>query len=596
MGYEFRPYQNDALKAVEDARNREVTRQLVVMATGLGKTVFVAGLLKAMGMPKTFGFMHREELIEQAGSTILSMNPAASLGIEKAERHGDIVNDRVILASVATVGKRDRRRLSGIPRDWPGVIWIDEAHHAPAQGYLETLDYFGVYGEKPRRDVLLLGTTATPDRLDEMGYDRIFDDVVYRYGLRDAISDGWLADVRAWRIETDIDLGNVKKRGGDYQQIDLARAIDESQITETAVQTWRDKCRGMRSLFFAVTKAHASKLGAMLKAAGARVAVITDDTPRDERKYALQLFRDGELDAVVNVLVLTEGFDAPDTECVHILRPTTSRALYSQMLGRGTRKTERKAHVEIFDYTGASHDVCSCGQIFGLPDSWTMEGQSVVEDADKVDQVESELGLKAEGSASIKDLFAKVKEHRVDLIMGTITDSGLPSTLAWLRPSQAKEKWVLGWRNETKDRVERIPGSYRESAREAIAAKNLWGVYERIEVFRNELGLYEAQLKRSGPEGSNTQSGKIESDRSLVKLVQRLEKMITDRRPHKVRLLKKDAKWRRDPCTQAQRKILAGKGVPEWFLPQLNKGDAGTLINMPGATVRKWFEEAPRQG
>ncbi len=571
-----------------------ITRQLIVMATGLGKTVVVAGLLKAMGMPRTFGFMHREELIEQAKSTVLNVNPDALIGIEKAASHGDIVNDHVILASVATVGKQDRKRISTIPRDWPGVIWLDEAHHSPAKGNLEVLDYFGVYGDTPRRDVMLVGTTATPDRLDELGYDRIFDDVVYRYDLRAAIKDGWLADVRAWRIETDIDLTRVKKGRNDYKQIDLARAIEESQITETAVQTWRDKCRGMRNLFFAVSKAHAKKLGDMLRSSGARCAVITDETPRDERKCALQLFRDGELDAVVNVMVLTEGFDAPDTEAVHILRPTTSRALFSQMLGRGSRKTARKAHVEIFDYAGSSHDVCSCGQIFGLPDSWTLDGQSVVEEIEKVEQVEAELGLKAEGSTSMADLFTKVKERKVDLIMGTITDSGLPSRLAWLRPSQSKDRWILGWRNETKDRIERIPGEYRESARAAIEGKNLWGVYERIEVFKNELGMYEAQLKRNGPDESNTSSGKLDSDRSLVKLIQRVEKLITSRRPHKVKLLRKDAKWRRDPCSTKQQQILGHKGVPEWFLKQLNKGDAGTLMNLPAATVRKWFEDSPK--
>ena len=590
MTIEDRAYQNKCLEAVTRAQAQGSTRQLVVMATGLGKTIVISKLLQQRGLPRTFGFMHREELIGQAVDKIQKLSPDARIGIEKAGQYADPASDQVVLASVLTVGRQDRKRLSRFPADWPEVIWVDEAHHAPAGSYLETLDHFGVYGEAPRRNCLFLGTTATPDRLDEMGYDKIFDDVVFRYDLREAIADRWLADVHAWRVKNDLDLSKVRTRAGDFVEKDLAEAVKDSEINQVAVQTWEEKCRGRRSLFFCVTKAHAREVTAALKDAGARAAAIVDDTPTKDRKAALQLFQEGEIDALVNVLVLTEGFDAPSTECVHILRPTKSRALYSQMLGRGTRLAPGKKHVEVFDYTGQGHDICSVGSIFGLPDSWVLEGQSVTKDAKQVEDLEADLGLSAEGATGIQGLFARAKSRRFEMIHETITDTGLPSHLAWVRPSRAQERWVIAWRNETRESVGKLKEQYRGQATKAIERKNLWGVHERIVLFRNELGIYEAQLKRHGPADSNTESGKLDSDRSLTKLVARTEDLIRELRPHKLVLLKKTAKWRTQPCSEAQRGILKKKGIPEWFLSKISKGDAGTLMAIPSTTLKKWFD------
>lgn len=473
-------------------------------------------------------------------------------------------------------------------------ILASNCHHAASSSYLEVLDHFGLHGDNPRRDCLLVGTSATPDRFDEMGFDRIFDDVVYRYDLREAIRDGWLSDVRAWRIDSGLDLSGVSSRAGDFVESQLSEAVLRSRMNEAAAETWMSRCRGRRSLFFCVDKAHARKVEEALRKRGGKVALVVDETPRDERRAVLDLFRAGELEALVNVGVLSEGYDEPATECVHILRPTKSRPLYTQILGRGTRRTETKSHVEVYDYTGHCLDVCSVGAIFGLPDAWEMAGQSAPQDADKLEQVEAEMGLKVDGATSVADLFSRVRERRVDLIKGAISDSGLPSRLAWIRPSRARERWVISWRNETEAKADRLT----DEARAILSRMRLFGVYERIEIFRNELGVYEAQLKRSGPAGANTREGKMDSDRSLTKLVARVERMVRERRPHKVQLLRKDARWSSEPSSDPQRKVLLKKGVPEWLFGQLSKREASALINIPGDTVRQWFEgmEAPRPG
>jgi superfamily II DNA or RNA helicase len=585
---ELRPYQQAALKASAEAEARGVTRQLFVMATGVGKTLVVAGLLKAKGLPNTFGFMHRDELLGQSREKILALNPEARIGIEKADLRSDPSNDQVILASVQTVGRRDRKRLSRIPADWPKVVWIDESHHAPARSYLETLDYFGVYGETPRRDRLVVGTTATPERLDQLGYDKIFDDVVFRYNLRDGIKDKWLADIHAWRITTGLDLGGVRVSHGDFVERELAEAVEASDMDAAAAQTWTEHCRGRKSLFYCVTKKHGEHMLERLRAAGAKAELVVDSTPKGDRARLVEGFKNGDLEAVINVQVLTEGFDAPSAECLHILRPTKSATLYTQILGRGSRRTETKTFVEVFDYTAQDHDVCSIGRIFGLPDAWDLYGQDILEDKEKLEEAE-EVGVKTEGARSLAELFAQLDRRRLEFVKSSITDSGMPSRFAWLRPSREEDRWVLAWSNKK-------PGDERwlnPHAKQIHDEHKLWGTRERLEIFRNELGLYEGWIYQMRGDGGKT-STRVGTSKSLVKFVAELEGRIEDVRPHTVNLLDKKAKWGFQPSTEKQQNILREKGVPDWFLPQLNKREASMLITMPWGTVRKMFENVSK--
>lgn len=587
---QLRDYQLRALKAIAEAEAAGVTRQLIVCATGLGKTVMVAGAIRERGVPSTLGIMHREELITQARDRILDLNPGVQIGIEKAGSRSNPETDQIILASIQTIGRADGNRISSIPSSWPKILWEDEAHHSVAISHIHALKYFGVYGETPRRDILLLGTTATPDRFDELGYDKIFDDVTFRYDLRDAIRDGWLADIRATRFKSDLDLDGIKKRNRDFAESELAEAIKNSEMDAVASLAWAERCRGKKSLFFCVNKEHAWRFHEKLLEKGAKAAVLVDDITSKERKAIVELFRSGDLEALVNVGIASEGWDVPEIQFVHMMRPTCSRALYVQQIGRGTRKAPGKDFVEVFDYTDQEHDVCSVGTIFGLPDSWDLKGQSISKDADKVDDLEAELGLDAEGASSIGDLVDRIKEKRLDLIKNTLADSGLPSKLSWKRPSKNHERWFISWRNETPEGLGKIPSSYREKAGKIIQERHLSGVYERIEIFKNEIGMYEAKIHREEPGGS-VREGKIESDKSLVKLVSRVEKMVIEKRPYKVNLLKKNAAWQKKPCSEKQAELLKRRGVPEEILGQLSQGDASQLISTPQTTIKKWFAE-----
>lgn len=586
---ELRPYQQNALAAIIDAEKRGVTRQLIIMATGLGKTVLMANLLKAKGLPKTFGFMHRDTILNQSKDQIMAWNPGVKVSIEKGADKADLSVDQVVLASIQSISRKDGKRLATFPKEWPSLIWVDEAHHAPADSYLDVLDHFGVYGDNPRRNAVLLGTTATPERFDQLGYHKIFDDVVFRYGLREAIRDKWLADIHAFRIGSNLDLSGVHVRAGDFVERELVSQILRSQMDEVATQTWVKHCRGRRSLFFCVNHEHLLDVEGLLKAAGAKVASIIASTKPGERSAILDLFRKGEIEVVLNVQVLTEGFDAPEVECLHILHPTKSRSLYTQIIGRGLRRTPSKSHVDIFDYTKNVHDLCSVGRIFDLPDAWELKGQSISKEADAVQEATTQLGLKVDGLTNMGEVMAQLCEKRVELLMGTLTDSSLPSKFAWIRPSAEQERWVISWKNETKAQAFRVGSHIREDVIDNLEHHHLWGVKEVVEVFKNELGLFEARWTGTYEDG-RVRTARLHSDHSQIKLIQKVEDMIEEKRFHKLRLLLKDALWRNHPVSEFQKKALVKNGVPEWLVPKLSKGDSSNLLNVPEATLRKWFE------
>lgn len=589
---ECRPYQLRCLEAMEEAAQRGVTRQLVISAVGTGKTVVLAKRLERLGFPKTYALMHRDELLKQMRGKFLEVNPNLKIGLDKAESKPDPLTDDVILSSVQSVGRTDRERLSLIPKDWPKVVTVDESHHSVSSSYLTVLDHFGLRGDSPRRDVLLIGLTATPGRLDELGYDQIFDDVVFRYGLRDGIKDGWLADIRAWRIQTGVDLSRVKTTKSDFSEKSLDCAMNTPEHNKIFVETWAAHCRGRRSLIFCVTKDHAHVVCEELRKAGAKAAVVVAETPDDIRAASILALKDGSLEALVNVGVMTEGVDIPEIDCVHILRPTKSQALMTQMAGRGVRKAPGKDFMELFDYAGHAHDIASIGRVFGLPDSWSLEGQSVLGEVEELEEAVEDLGISVDGLRGMKDLRQKLqsREERVQLIKGSLKAADLPSSLVWLKPSTKEDRYVIAWRNETREEVDRMKLEYQLKATQAMEPKNLFGVCERIEIFRNELGKYEGRIYRRL--GSERKEVRIGSDSSLAKLVGHIEGWILGKRPHKAGLMKKSAKWAREPASSGQLGVLKRKGIPNGFLEAgaLTKREASILMGLPNNRVKSLFQ------
>lgn len=589
---ETRPYQTKCLDAMETAAKNGVTRQLIVSAVGTGKTTILTAFLARQGFPKTYAVMHRNELITQMKDRFLQENPKLKVGLDKAEHSPDPGSDQIILATVQSVGHVGGRRLAAISPDWPRVVAVDECHHAVQNSYLAVLDHFRLRGDDPDRSKILIGLSATPSRLDKLGYDKIFDDVVFRYSLRDGILDGWLADIRAWKIETHVDLSAVSVRDGDFVDTELDDIMNTPQHNKLAADVWANHCRGHRSLFFCVTKAHAYAVTEALRRAGAKAETIVAETDGVFRAGAIDALRQGRLDALTSVGVFSEGTDIPEVDCIHILRPTKSSNVYIQALGRGVRKAQGKDYMKLFDYGGYEHDIFSIGQVFGLPDAWELNGNSLASDAATLDEAVDDLGISVNGVRGIADLHQKLKskETRFNLIKGSLTAADLPSKLVWVRPSKSQERYVISWRNETREEVDRMRLEYQLTATEAMDPKNLYGISERIEVWQNELGKYEGKIFRRV--GDQIQEHPMGTDASLSKLVGRLESWIVEKRAHKAPLMKKSAKWGKEPASDSQISVLKRKGIPSGFLEDgITKREASILMGIPRQRVRALFGE-----
>jgi ATP-dependent helicase IRC3 len=363
---ELRPYQVEALERVHKAAERGVMRQLGVAATGLGKTIIFCALAEQMGV-RTLVIAHRDELIEQAVAKIKLVWPTVDVGVVKGAR--DEVHSRVVVASVQTLSRAKRlaRLLAPTLVDDAmfGLVVVDEAHHSAATSYRTVL-----HGLRCGEDdgPLLLGVTATPDRGDGKGLDDLFDEVVFAYDIRWGIAQGYLSDLRGMRVTLATDLGSLKTRGGDYDQGQAGQMLEDAHAPSLIVRAWQQHANGRRTLVFTPTVALAEAVAAEYVAAGVRSATVDGAMPMEERRAVLRAYSRGEIDVLANCQVLTEGYDEPRTDCIIVARPTKSRALYTQMVGRGTRVHPEKADCLVIDVVGVTemHDLVTVPSLFGI--------------------------------------------------------------------------------------------------------------------------------------------------------------------------------------------------------------------------------------
>ena len=340
----LRPYQRDAIEAVQ-ASWREHRSALLVMATGTGKTVTAAEIIRSrLGFGgRAMVVAHREELVEQAAATIRRI-AKCDVAVEMAGRRSienGFYRAPVVVASVQTLSSR-REGPARVERFKPeafGTVWFDEAHHATAKTWASVWEWFRQY-----EGTRLLGTTATPDRADERALGTIFDQVAYQYGMLEGIRDGWLVPVKQAVVHVSgLDFSGVRTTAGELNGADLAALMEFEQTLHRMVGPTIEIAGDRRTLLFCTTVDHAARVAEILnRHRPGSAAHIHANTPRDERRNILRDYGAGRLQYLANVGITTEGWDDPATDgqgvqVVAMLRPTKSRALYCQMAGRGTR-------------------------------------------------------------------------------------------------------------------------------------------------------------------------------------------------------------------------------------------------------------------
>lgn len=407
----LRDYQEEALARIDAAEQRGIRRQLGVAATGLGKTIIFCSLAERRG-GRTLILAHRDELITQAVDKVRSVWPTADVGVVKAERNER--NNDVVVASVQTLART--RRLaefvgaSGSSLFGPNLfdlVVVDEAHHTAADSYRRILDALRAGQDD---GPLLLGVTATPDRGDGKGLDDLFDEITFTYDLLWGIRSGYLCDLRGLRVRLDrFNSTELKVRRGDYDQGEAGRMLEDADAPAMIARSWLEHAAGRRTLVFTPTVALAEATAAEFVGLGVRASWVAGETPLEERRALLARFSRGEIDVLANCAVLTEGFDEPRVDCVVVARPTRSRALYTQMVGRGTRRHPDKVDCLVMDIVGASDDLSlvTVPSLFGLRDVRQFEHGEGTVSAAVWDQEQADI---AEGRlrAEEVELFRRV--------------------------------------------------------------------------------------------------------------------------------------------------------------------------------------------
>jgi ATP-dependent helicase IRC3 len=360
---QLRDYQREAVAAVEAAETRGVRRPLVVLPTGTGKTVVFAEIIRRRG-GRALVIAHREELIAQACDKLRMIMPDLEIGVVKAER--DDHRHQVVVASIQTLAHERRLRRLVDPDAPFATIVIDEAHHAAAWTYREAIAVLG--GFALDGGPLVVGVTATPERGDRVGLAPVFEEIVYQRDILDMIKAGYLCDLQAVRIMLEVNLDRVEVRGGDFVDADLGDALKEAHAPEHVVEAYRRYADGRKALLFTPTVQLAGEMAEAFSAAGIPAGVVSAETPAAERAATLTALRVGDLRVVANCAVLTEGYDEPTIDCLILARPTKSRPLYVQMIGRGTRRALGKADCLVMDLVGNSerHDLMTVADLFGI--------------------------------------------------------------------------------------------------------------------------------------------------------------------------------------------------------------------------------------
>lgn len=351
-------YQRDALDAIHAAYGRGITRQLVTIPTGGGKTILAAHAVREIAAPRTWQtvfLVHRDELVRQSVAKLHDINPDLSVGVVQAEQNR--VDANVVIASVPTLARPARLdALLRVPAPGRFVI-VDEAHHCRAVTYERVLT-----GLAPD---LLLGITATPERGDKKRLGSVFQDRVYDIGMLELMARNRLARLVGIQVGTDTMLDDVPMTGEDFDERALETAVDSPTRNRLIVEAWQRYAAGRKkTLVFCAGITHAEHVAAAFQDAGIDARCVFGHTPREERRATLDAFSHGAFAVLVNVGIATEGYDEPGIDCLIHARPTQSRPLYQQMTGRATRTAKGKVDALILDVV----DVSSRHQLISLVD------------------------------------------------------------------------------------------------------------------------------------------------------------------------------------------------------------------------------------
>ena len=391
-------YQEDMVNRVQEAF-RHHDSVMVQMPTGTGKTYLLAALVGLFLKEEVWVVAHRRELVLQIKDTL--------------ERFFSSLNS----TSIKVTSIQWLSRHYGEMEEKPGLIVIDEAHHALAETYAEVMNAY----PKAKK----LGLTATPYRLNGKGFTDLFDTLLCSWSMEKFIAEGRLSLYDYYSIKPDsadqLLIDSLQKRGadGDYQQKELNEVMDVKPSLERLCLTIKEYVPGKKGIVYAISIQHAEHIAEFYRENGIKAVAISSKTPLAERQELIERFKassllsslnstSDEIEVLVSVDLFSEGFDCPDVEFIQLARPTLSLAKYMQMVGRGLRVVAGKDYCVILDNVGLY-------KRFGLP-SVDRDWQSMFEGRTSLEDILQEACMQVNGHNCRMDLMMDGDEEMMKII------------------------------------------------------------------------------------------------------------------------------------------------------------------------------------
>ena len=353
MTIQLRDYQAEAIDGIYEWFGRERSNPLIVVPTGGGKSVilaeFIRRVLADFPHERILCVTHVKELIEQNEAAMLRVWPRCPTGVYSAGVRRREKDAQVLFAGVQSIhSKADKL-------GWIDLAIVDEAHLIPKKGMGMYRTLFNDL-RATNANLKVIGLTATPFRTGEgrldSGEGAMFGGIAYECDIERLINDGYLSRIRNKGCRSgEIDTDGVRKQGGDFIQRELEKAADREEVVRAAVEELVERGRDRKSwLVFCCGIQHARHVADLLDEHGITCGTVFGNTSKDDRVDTIERFKRGDLRCIVNVNVLTTGFDAPQVDLVAMLRPTLSPVLYVQMVGRGLRIAEGKEDCLLLDF------------------------------------------------------------------------------------------------------------------------------------------------------------------------------------------------------------------------------------------------------
>ena len=444
---------------------------------------------------------------------------------------------------------------------------VHNCHHATAASYVAIFERF---------HARLVGVTATPSRTDGKPLGDVFSRIAVDFGIRHLVQRGWLVPVAARVVRSDTDLSDVKQSAGDYAIGELQNAVNtdgRNHLIIAAMQRWGE---GRQTIVYCAGVDHARELAALMTVAGMPAEAVWGEMPMEDRKAVLERFRRGEVRALTNFGVLTEGFDEPKVGCIVLARPTQSVLLLTQMVGRGTRPLEEiagtldatdplvrreaiaasgKPNVLVIDIQDVSHRMqATAATLAGLPGKFDAKGGDIFRAADELEKIDPRLAARCLDADKLRDLIAQVAAglsvSEIDVLAATSLDPAVAAYSRFVWASTAPDTYAIRIGTDT-----------------LALAPNTLGQYTFSRMGRAPGGAW-AMLKDHLP--------------TIGEAFALADAFIAANYPEKIGLIDAEAKWRLDGPSDKQIEWLLKKGVfpSRTEVPaSLTKGQASQLLD-----------------